>query len=61
MTGDGGLGVVHMHCRNDLVAAGDMNALLLEGLDDEWGIKADVAVDIPNDLIEITIGNYGGK
>lgn len=61
MTGDSRLGVVHMHRRNDLIAAGDMNALECGGLDDEWGIKADVAVDIPNDLIEVTIGYYGGK
>ena len=61
MTGDSGLGVVHMHCCNDLIAASDMNALLGEGFDDEWGIKTDVAVDVPNDLIEIPIGDYGGK
>jgi hypothetical protein len=50
-----------MHCCNDLIAASDMNALLGEGFDDEWGIKTDVAVDVPNDLIEIPIGDYGGK
>ena len=61
MTGDSRLGVVHMHRRNDLIAASDMNALECGGLDDEWGIQADVAVDIPNDLIEVPIGDYGGK
>jgi hypothetical protein len=50
-----------MHRRNDLIAASDMNALECGGLDDEWGIQADVAVDIPNDLIEVPIGDYGGK
>jgi len=61
VTGDSRLGVVHMHRRNDLIAAGDMNALEFGGSDDEWGIQVGVAVDIPNDLIEIPIGDYGGK